>query len=181
MDEYSYDDIIVNPISDMSLKCIGKEVYYGNTPYDCLIHAKSHSKDYLSVLESIDHNVKYSPFNLRNGDCTDIIILKNDVEELQEPKYVPFSTYEEFIRSYNKAINNAMGSKNFKYSEFKNRLGVWLIHKEENCTLQCIELEDEGIYGVVLRDSHYYVTTWKELMENYCMPDGSPCGGIKNE
>ena len=172
MGKYTYKDIIIDPTSEEAKNCIGKEVYFSDSPYGCLESANNHEKCSLSILESIDEDAVYCPFNIKNHYCKNHIILKR---EDCEPKteYVPFESADEFIDAYGNTL------KTIDDSSENNLLhlgGIWLKRKCDSVLIaQCIEISDKGI---VLGINHQ-TTFWDDLLDDYQFLDGTPCGKLK--
>lgn len=61
MDEYTYDNIIIDPTKEGIENLIGKEVYISDVPKCCLRHANKNESDYLAVLIAIRKDNVY-PF-----------------------------------------------------------------------------------------------------------------------
>lgn len=61
MDEYTYDNIIIDPTKEGIENLIGKEVYISDVPKYCLRHANKNESDYLAVLIAIRKDNVY-PF-----------------------------------------------------------------------------------------------------------------------
>ena len=57
MAEYTYENIIINPMQKDIKNLIGKEVYISNVPKYCLCHANKNDSEYLAVFKAIrkDH------------------------------------------------------------------------------------------------------------------------------
>ena len=186
MNEYVFEDLIMNPETPGLEDLIGKEVYYSNTPLYCLNNAKYNCKT--GILKEIqkDGNLPFWVDN-RDGAIVSYACILPKKEE-QKPKYVHFESQEEFLNYYayhrNKLVESSL---NHQLSSFG---GVWLKGKKPNVLYMVIEIWDEG---VVLGDTKMrttnqwcgeYVkantaTEWKELCENYTFLDGSPCGKLK--
>ena len=169
MEKYTWDDIIINPTLEEAKACIGKEVYYDDSPTSCLSCANNYT-DYYMILKEIEPDKSY-PFILENNlSCACIILKKGKKSE----KYVPFESADEFLNAY----------ENSKYNVIKvtreNKLiscgGIWLKSKcEANWITQCTEI---AAHGIVLGLSHEF-KFWKELLDGYRFLDGTPCGKKK--
>lgn len=186
MNEYVFEDLIMNPETSNLERLIGKEVYFNNIPLRCLEWANTNCNT--GILKEIRKDC-LCPFRVdnREGDIIGFacIIIK---KEEPKPKYVPFESQEEFLNYYayhrDKLVESSL---NHQLSSFG---GVWLKGKKPNVLYMVIEIWDEG---VVLGDTKMratnqwcgeYVkantaTEWKELCENYTFLDGSPCGKLK--
>ena len=188
MNEYTWNEIIINPTSEDANNCIGKEVYASLSPIQCLRIANGNyeKKDrffldsinpdnnfpfYIKLVEAGNPNIAYKSF-----PC---IILKD--EEL-EPKYVPCKDYGEFIKYYvSSTSDNSLDSKIFSLG------GIWLKQKNTNNYFMITGMQDDGVVlgNRKLKTTLYVVsgyhtsndtTTWEELLNEYTFLNGSPCG-----
>ena len=189
MNEYTWNEIIINPTSKEASNCIGKEVYASLTPVLCLSSANgNYEKKYKFFLESIDPNNSF-PFHVKVVEANNpknvtyssflCIILKN--KEL-EPEYVPFKDYGEFIRYYvSSTSDNPLDSKILTLG------GIWLKQKDTNDYSMIIEIRGDGVvlgdrklktalYAVSGYHTSNDTTTWEELLNEYTFLNGSPCG-----
>ena len=159
MAEYTYKDIIIDPISEEAKNAIGEGCYFGSNPKTVLDFANCNEKKFLRVLECIKPE-EDNPFYDYNYGFPCIIVKKEE----PKPRYVPFKSKEEFIDAFHYHDND-------KYSETDDILlnyGVWLKLNELYVLVTCIS--DEYIKTF---ESCYF---WNELLENFEFLDGSPCG-----
>ena len=159
MAEYTYKDIIIDPISEEAKNAIGEGCYFGSNPKTVLDFANCNEKKFLRVLECIKPE-EDNPFYDYNYGFPCIIVKKEE----PKPKYVPFESKEEFIDAFHYHDND-------KYSETDDILlnyGMWLKLNELYVLVTCIS--DEYIKTF---ESCYF---WNELLENFEFLDGSPCG-----
>lgn len=177
MNEYTHNNIIIYPASEKAKNCIGKMVYFADSPSKCLSYANNNDNEHCEILREINVD-RNSPFLLNSGfwDC---IILRN--EEL-EPEYVPFKDYGEFIRYYvSSTSDNSLDSKILTLG------GIWLKQKNTNNYFMITEIQDDGVVlgNKKLKTTLYVVseyhtsndtTTWEELLNEYTFLNGSPCG-----
>lgn len=176
MAEYTYKDVIIDPTSEEAKNCIGKYVYFSNSPDTCLVYAKKDRKDRLGILTKIYEVC--GPFNIKHhieGFRMPCIILK---KEEPEPKYIPFESADEFLDAYedsNYSITNGT---------IENRLlnygGIWLEQEYGDC---CDYYNVTGIcdkLGLTI-GSDTAMTRWNALLKNYKFLDGTPCGKLKGE
>lgn len=165
MAEYTYKDIIIDPISEEAKNAIGEGCYFGSNPKTVLDFANCNEKKFLRVLECIKPE-EDNPFYDYNYGFPCIIIKKEE----PKPKYVPFESAEEFIDAFHY-------HDNANYSETDDILlnyGMWLKLNELYVLVTCIS--DEYIKTF---ESCYF---WNELLENFEFLDGSPCGKeVKDE
>ena len=159
MAEYTYKDIIIDPISEEAKNAIGEGCYFGSNPKTVLDFANCNEKKFLRVLECIKPE-EDNPFYDYNYGFPCIIVKKEE----PKPKYVPFESKEEFIEAFHY-------HDNANYSETEDILmnyGMWLKLNELYVLVTCIS--DEYIKTF---ESCYF---WNELLENFEFLDGSPCG-----
>ena len=165
MAEYTYKDIIIDPISEEAKNAIGEGCYFGSNPKTVLDFANCNEKKFLRVLECIKPE-EDNPFYDYNYGFPCIIVKKEE----PKPKYVPFESKEEFIEAFHY-------HDNANYSETDDILlnyGVWLKLNELYVLVTCIS--DEYIKTF---ESCYF---WNELLENFEFLDGYHCGKeVKDE
>ena len=176
MAEYTYKDIIIDPTSEEAKNAVGKICYFSNSPRNILsdIYRKS-------AVEGILTNMDDGYFEVDNEGYWDCIILK---KEEPKPKFIPFSNKIEFIVKFNSCTTRDDLTP-YKYVLLK--YGMWLKDKETDAFFMVTEIWDDGVIvtdrkmkTTKVRDDEYFtineVTTWKELLKDYCFIDGSPCG-----
>ena len=166
MNEYVFEDLIMNPETPNLESLIGKEVYYSNTPLYCLNYAKCNCKT--GILKEIQKDSNL-PFWVDNRDGAiksyGCIILK---KEEPKPKYVPFESPQEFISAYSKASKEVMPDTE---SMLLNS-GMWL--KWQDTYVGITYISRHGVnYGAEFLD-------WDELLDEYMFLDGSPVGKEAN-
>ena len=172
MDQYSYEDIIINPNSKQAQACVGKEVYYASNPNEVLIRANNNNIFALDKLLKIYPKNRY-PFIVNNAfmsDCSCIIPKKVK----QKLEYVPFESADEFLNAYENSKYNVINVTR------ENKLiscgGIWLKSKSEAIWItQCINISDHGVTLGLARKFR----VWKELFDGYRFLDGTPCGKKK--
>ena len=170
MDEYTFENLIINPETPGLENLIGKEVYFDDVPIYCIKWA---NEDYeVGILKDVRKDnpapffVKTSSGCVLNYPC---IIPK---KEESKPKYVPFENQKEFVRAYQKF------KESIKYDTFENNLadyGIWVKNKNGISCAMVLEIWDEGVALGGETQSIY----WRDLFEYYTFPDGSPCGKLK--
>lgn len=180
MNEYTFENLIMNPETPGLESLIGKKVYSGTAPLDCLKRA---NKDYeVGILREIRKDC-LCPFlvEVPNGMIFNYVCI---IPKKEEPKKcVPFETLDEFIESYKKAEERIDCSNIEGYIA---SCGMWL--KDKDRDVYCFVTEIWN-YGVVVGDSRmnttkdgdeYFtineVTKWKQLFREYTFMDDSPCG-----
>ena len=172
MAEYTYKDVIIDPTSEEARNCVGKEVYFGDSPYGCLESANDHEKWCLGILESIDSDAVYCPFNRKDGYCKNHIIRKREDCE-PKPEYVPFESISEFIEAYEDSTYSIACDS--VENKLINRGGIWLKYKATDTRLVVTEMWDNGL----TIGSDTAVTIWNAVLKYYEFLDGTPCGKIK--
>lgn len=171
MTEYTYKDIIIDPTSEEAKNCIGKEVYFGYTPYLCLYYANNNSDIFCGILQGIEKDGSF-PFITIDDSIkrSSSIILK---KEEPKPEYIPFKSISEFLDAYEDSTYSiACDSVEHKLI---NRGGIWL--KREygdsfdyyNVTEICDKL------GLAI-GSDVATTFWDRVLHMYTFLDGTPCG-----
>ena len=173
MNEYTYDDLIVNPNKEGIESLIGKEVYYGDIPLYCIKGANENYK--IGILREVRKN-EAAPFYIEilPMGCTLNFACMIPKKEEPKPKYVPFKNQKEFLGAYQKF------KENIKSDTFENNLadyGIWVKDKNGiSCSL-VIEIWNEGVALGGDTQSIY----WRDLFEYYTFPDGSACGKREGE
>lgn len=174
MPEYTYKDVIIDPTLEEAKNCIGKEVYFGYTPSLCRYHANNNSDIFCGILQGIEEDASF-PFLIR-GDrikrCSSIIPCKEE----PKPEYVPFESADEFIEAYD-STNYAV-----RCGTMQNRLlnygGIWLINTVSfDSYMMVTEVWNDGL----TLGTDPEVVTWEELLRDYTLLDGTPCGKLKEK
>ena len=184
MDEYTYDNIVIDPTKEGIESLIGREVYFHDNPSLCLKNANDKSPVMSGILAEICR-VSINPFLIKKDDgivhaypC--IIEKKEDTK----PEYTPFKSKEEFSERYNIARGrirpNSLKNNFLKY-------GMWLKERGTESDTYCLmtDIEKEGIdvgdKKVVIEESTTLnkFIPWQELYTRYAFLDGSPCGRLK--
>ena len=161
MAEYTFENLIMNPETPGLESLIGKKVYSGTAPLDCLKRA---NKDYeVGILREIRKDC-LCPFlvEVPNGMIFNYVCIIPKKEE-QKSKYVPFQDGREFFNSY-----LSVESRLEKEDYFLSNHGIWLKDKTSKAYYMVTKIWDIG------DDSDEI--SWKELLEYYTFLDGSPCG-----
>lgn len=160
MQEYTWDDIIINPTLEEARNCIGKEVYYDNNPISCL-YCANNDTDYYMILKEIEPDKSY-PFILENNlPCACIILKKGKKPE----KYVPFDNIKELIEA-------SLEHNNFFVSQVG---GIWLKSKEDGiiCLITSLNINKNYLYF----DCEPYGLD--NIFDDFCFLDDTPCGKLK--
>ena len=181
MNNYTFENIIINPKAEGIEKYIGKEVYFGDTPMECLHNANTDNRASLGILTEIREKFNF-PFridrtinidHLDNGDYIDedwnflcFIPKKED----PKPNHIPFMTPSQFISAYNchkgEALGKALGC------QLASTGGIWIKSVKGDFYETVTEVYDNG---VVTRPVCGLVS-WSELYKLYVFPDDTPCG-----
>ena len=185
MDEYTYDNIIIDPTKKGIESLIGKEVYFHNNPSLCLENANEKSTSNLGILIEIFKN-SIVPFRIEQkcGTCAHTCAHACIIEKKEEPKkYVPFENAREFLDAY----RNAPGCLN-EEDYFLSSHGIWLKRKDKPHLLMVTEIYSFGVVisgnmNTIKKPNDEYVTItettlWRELLRDYTFLDGSQCGKL---
>lgn len=169
MPEYTYKDVIIDPASDEARNCIGKMVYYADSPTQCLKYANyRYNGAPCSILQEITTCTSY-PFITKNsaGGC---IIPK---KEEPNTEYISFEDKEEFLNHY--AYHNDKLTESSLAYQISSFGGIFLKDKDSDDYFMVTEISK---YGVVIGNNHL-ATTWEDILGGYLFLDGTPCGKIK--
>lgn len=180
MNEYTFEDLIMNPENQSLEGLIGKEVYYGNVPRYCLKYANEKSN--FGILKEICKDDTY-PFQVKNKMGNILAFICIIPKKEPKPKYVPFESMEEFIKKYNEERDIvAFGS----LEDSLLRCGMWLKDKIRDVYCLVTEIWNDGVVVGDIRmnttkdgDEYFTIneaTKWKPLLMEYTFLDGSPCG-----
>ena len=183
MEEYTYDNVIINPTQEDVESLIGKEVYFQDNPWLCLKCANRESASNLGILVEIQKN------------CIDPFIVKQNgvfyahtciIEKKEEPKpeFVPFESMEEFVERY---VEAKEGVRSDSFESNLLQCGMWLKERGTESDAYCmvIEMFEEGVFvgqedtfiseGSISTD----FTSWRDLYLGFNFLDGSLCGKLK--
>ena len=170
MAEYTFENLIMNPETPGLESLIGKKVYSGTAPLDCLKRA---NKDYeVGILREIRKDC-LCPFlvEVPNGMIFNYVCIIPKKEE-QKSKYVPFQDGREFFNSY-----LSVESRLEKEDHFLSNHGIWLKRRESDDLFMVVDIWDDG----VVIGSNQFTTSWNDLSNDYTFLDGSPCGKSMEE
>lgn len=185
MNEYVFEDLIMNPKSPGLENLIGKEVYCNDVPLACLDHANEHRG--AGILREVRHESTDYPFRVEipEGGILGFVCIIPKKEE-SEPEYVPFESKEEFVEKYMQIKEGAA------FGPFEDSLlqcGMWLKGKESGAYYMVTEIWGCGVVisssdmkTVKIGEDKYYtvnrVIHWKNLLQYFTFLDGSPCGRL---
>ena len=178
MEEYTYDNIIINPTKEGIESLIGKEVYFHENPSICLERANKDSLFGSGILVKICKDLA-NPFHVEqsNGVCVcPCIIPKKELK----PEFVPFESADEFLEEYNNA-NYSVNSGTLE-NKLLNYGGVWLKSKKDDSLCMVAGIRDNGL---VICDKERTISdpieynvkmSWAEILSDFVFLDGTPCG-----
>lgn len=167
MDEYTFENLIINPETPGLEDLIGKEVYSSDVPIYCIDRA---NKNYnVGILREVRENYAAPFFVETPGGCMlnyACIIIKKE-----EPKeYTPFKSADEFTDAYDCANysvkNGTVENKLLSYG------GMWLKGMVSGSYYMVAGICNNGV--TLANDP--YITSWGELLEDYVFLDDSSCG-----
>lgn len=185
MNEYVFEDLIINPKTPNLESLIGKEVYCNDVPLACLDHANEHRG--AGILREVRLESADYPFRVEipEGGIFGFVCIIPKKEE-SEPKYVPFKSKEEFVEKYMQI------KEGVAFGPFEDSLlqcGMWL--KEKDADYALFMVTEIWSCGVVFSgdmktteelDGEDFTineaTTWEKLLMLYTFLDGSPCGKL---
>lgn len=170
MEKYTWDDIIINPNSDETMACIGKEVYFNDSPNACLYYANTGNNAQCGILRETKID-SFCPFVVeKNGSRHWGCIIPK--KEEPKPNYVPFSNKEEFLSAYEEHTNSM------------KKYGIWIFHKmSENDDIIPRLITEMWSNGLIIGCAAVK-TLWKYILEDFIFEDGTHCGkeiNIKKE
>ena len=171
MQEYTWEDLIINLTLEEARNCIGMIVYYADSPSLCLKYANNNNVDYAARLTDVisgnDKPFYFGEYRERAYGC---IIPKKE----EEHEYVPFESADEFLNAYENSKYDIINVT----TEYKliSCGGIWLKSKcKAIWIIQCTEVTAHGIaFGHTRK-----IILWKELLNGYRFLDGTPCGKKK--
>ena len=172
MDEYTFENLIINPETPGLEDFIGKEVYFNDIPIYCIKQANDDYK--VGILTEIRKDYSAPFFVETPSGCIlnyACIIIKK--EELKE--YTPFKSEDEFTDAYDCANysvkNGTVENKLLSYG------GIWLKGKVSGFYYMVAKIRSDGV--VLAGDQD--VIFWSELLKDYVFLDDSPCGRLVEE
>ena len=168
MNEYVFEDLIMNPKNPDLESLIGKEVYCNDVPLACLDYANEHR--WTGILREVRHESTDYPFRVEipEGGIFGFICIIPKKEE-SEPEYAPFESKEEFVEKYMQI------KEGVAFGPFEDSLlqcGMWLRQK---CDSEDSMILGIGPDGVFVLNTFY---TWELLIKDFLFLDGSPCGKL---
>lgn len=168
MNEYAFEDLIINPKTPNLESLIGKEVYCNDVPLACLDHANEHRG--AGILREVRLESADYPFRVEipEGGIFGFVCIIPKKEE-SEPEYVPFKSKEEFVEKYMQI------KEGVAFGPFEDSLlqcGMWLRQKCDSEDSMILSISPDGVFVL---DTFY---TWELLIKDFLFFDGSPCGTL---
>lgn len=181
-DDYTFDNVLIDPNKEGIESLIGKEVYFNDNPSYCLMHANEKSTNSLGVLVKIIKN-SANPFRVEQNGTVYLRQCIIPKKEEPKPKYVPFTNLEEFLGSHSCVKTDNLD----RVHRYLDAHGIWLKDKRAKVVVYCMvtEVWDSGLVicakrmrtdGIIELDN---IISWIELYEGFTFLDGSPCGKLK--
>ena len=110
-EKYSWENLIFNPTTDEAKNAVGKEVYYSNTPLNCIDYANEDNTEFLGVLDSASEI--NAPFCIRDsdGNWNCIIVKKEHCYEDKVKQWIDENNLKvgDYVKVTRRAENNADG------------------------------------------------------------------------
>lgn len=180
MDEYTFDNVIINPFKEGIESLIGKEVYFQDNPCLCLKNANDKSPVMSGILVEICR-VSINPFLIKRNDGI-VQAYPCIIEKKEEPKpeFVPFKSADEFIDEYDNA-NYSINSGTLE-NKLLNYGGIWLKSKKDNSLCMVAGVSNSGLVvcdkeRTTSEPIEYSVRmSWAEILANFVFANGTPCG-----
>lgn len=187
MNEYVFEDLIINPKTPNLESLIGKEVYCNDVPLACLDHANEHRG--AGILREVRLESADYPFRVEipEGGIFGFVCIIPKKEE-SEPEYVSFESKEEFVEKYMQ-IREGVAFGLFEDSLLQ--CGMWLKERGRESDVYCMvtEIWNDGValgrsktYNVQNISGEYSTvietTSWEDLYKGFTFLDGSPCGKL---
>lgn len=181
MDEYTFENLIINPEAPGLEDLIGKEVYFNDVPIYCIKQANENYQ--VGILMGV-HKGESVPFYVETpGGCMLNYACIIPKKEEPKPKHVPFENAEEFLDTY---YHNETENLDGVYHYLATR-GIWLKDKRTKVAVYCMvtKVWDSGLVicaermrtdGIIELDN---IISWIELYEGFTFLDGSPCGRLE--
>ena len=167
MDEYTFENLIINPEIPGLEGLIGKEVYFNDIPIYCIRQAND---DYKAGILIGIHKDYSTPFSVETpSGCVLNYACIIPKKEEPKPKYVPFESIEEFVERYTEVKEGT------EFGTFEDNLlqcGMWIKSKDDDNLSQVTVIRE---YGICIDTMSTFVL-WKNLLDDFEFIDGSPCG-----
>lgn len=174
MNEYTYDNVIINPNTEGVESLIGKEVYFEAKPFLCLKAANEKLASNSGILVEV-YKDSINPFCVKgkSGSYKYPCIIEKK-EEL-EPEFVPFKSADEFLDEFDEA------NYSITHGTLENRVleygGIWLKSKKDDSLCMAAGVQDDGLVICDKDTLEYNVKmSWDEILADFVFLDGTPCG-----
>lgn len=176
MDEYTFENLIINPEIPGLDDLIGKEVYFDDVPIYCIKWA---NEDYeVGILKDVRKDnpapffVETSSGCMLNYPC---IVPK---KEEPKPEYTPFKSMEEFVKKYEE-VRDIVAFGSFEDSLL--RCGLWLKTYDFN-TKKPMYAHVSRITCEGIQISDNFFITWEDLLsQGFLFLNDTPCGRLVEE
>ena len=175
MEEYTYDNVIINPTQEDVESLIGKEVYFETNPFLCLKAANEKLSSNLGILVEV-YKDSIGPFCVKGKSGSYKYPCIIEKKEEPKPEYIPFESVEEFLDTY------FLNKEKYTTGILLKLEGIWLRENKIGALCMATEIWDEGL---VIGDTKLTIsgtdvfndtTNWDELFSKYRFVDGTPCG-----
>lgn len=165
MNEYDWDDLIINPYGKKVESYIGKEVYYADNPTACLNYANSNDDKTGGILDSIQPGDTHPFYISTRGNYHYSCIIPK--KEKPKSEYVPFDTIEEFVKA--SLIHNK--------GHYLEGNGIWIEESYDSCREETYisMVSSFFAYGNKICVDGKWLKL-EEVLDSYTFLDGTPCG-----
>ena len=129
--KYSWENLIFNPTTDEAKNAVGKEVYYSDSPLNCIDYADKDNTEFLGVLDSARES--NAPFYIKsNGYWNCIIVKKEPCYEDQVKQWIEENNLKvgDYVKVTRRAENHADGLDDYWYDLMRDSVGKILKIKE---------------------------------------------------
>lgn len=179
MEEYTYDNVIINPTQEDVESLIGKEVYFEAKPFLCLKAANEKLALNLGILVEV-YKDSINPFCVKGKSGSYKYPCIIEKKEDPKPEFIPFESADEFLDEYDNA-NYSVNSGTLE-NKLLNYGGVWLKSKKDDSLCMVAGICDNGL---VICDKERTISdpieynvkmSWTEILADFVFLDGTPCG-----
>lgn len=179
MEEYTYDNVIINPTQEDVESLIGKEVYFEAKPFLCLKAANEKLASNLGILVEV-YKDSINPFCVKGKSGSYKYPCIIEKKEEPKPEFIPFESADEFLDEYDEATYSV--SSGTLENKLLNYGGVWLKSKKDDSLCMVAGICDNGL---VICDKERTISdpieynvkmSWAEILADFVFLDGTPCG-----
>ena len=179
MEEYTYDNVIINPTQEDVESLIGKEVYFEAKPFLCLKAANEKLASNLGILVEV-YKDSINPFCVKGKSGSYKYPCIIEKKEEPKPEFIPFESADEFLDEYDEATYSV--SSGTLENKLLNYGGVWLKSKKDDSLCMVAGICDNGL---VICDKERTISdpieynvkmSWTEILADFVFLDGTPCG-----